>query len=67
MRAFLEKETRIYLEMNEEEARWLCDLLQNPVAPIVPNQTGYSFDEDEKSEKMRGGIYHALKVAISED
>ena len=55
MRVIKKQEISIKLFLNEEEARWLMGLMQNPFNGLSPNE------ENSKDSEMRNSFWTALQ------
>lgn len=52
MKSHVEKHVKIFLELDRDEARWLRDLVQNPI--------NLSEEEDPKDRGLRQKFWDAL-------
>ncbi len=64
MKSNREKKIKIFLELDEEEARWLRDFVQNPMTPIQNDI--WIRSESNLDAEMRGRFFDALVRNLEE-
>lgn len=58
MKANYEKIEKVIIEMTKEEARWLKNVMQNPLYDETPEE------EHPQNKEVRYKIFHCLKETI---